>query len=238
MAQLLSHKIDLFAMSKNLEKKFHFNKKLNNLKLFVKDEPLIQTFWLPGSVCCWGYEQHLTGPQESILGPVWSEAPGSGAPCWSLLPWPHLEPSGVLAAQTEVPHALPHTWRGKSEEKAETKVWIPRIMSNIMLIMLIIWQYLTHGTFKPKMHKDKTLDTFHTYLSNSDIYEFSKLCHTKFWTEMHKLGEAVKMCLYLYCLLFKASLDVINLQLLLFVFSWQSLLMNLQLLHLLQDPSR
>lgn len=45
-------------------------------------------------------------------------------------------------------------------------------------------------------------------------------------------------CLYLQSLFFKASVDVVQLQLFLLVLSGQSLLMDLQLLHLLQDPSR
>lgn len=78
--------------------------------------PQVLTFSLPGWVCYWGCEQHLAGLQKSTLEPAWSEAPGSDVPHWSLLPWPHLEPSAAPSALTGVPHALLHTWQGRAEK--------------------------------------------------------------------------------------------------------------------------
>ncbi len=86
--------------------------------------PQVLTFWVPGWVCCWGCEQHLVGPRKSTLVPAWSEAPGSDAPCRSLLPWPRLEHSGALSAQTGAPHAPPHTRQRRGGERGGGKVQI------------------------------------------------------------------------------------------------------------------
>lgn len=144
---------------------------------------MVPTFWLLGTVYCWACVQHPADPPRSILGPAWSETPGSDAPCWSLLLLLHLEPTGVLSAQTEALHVLPHS---RHQEEKQEKMWKENIQW-IDDVNLIVW-----------------------------------MCG----------------CLYLCVLFFEASTDVIYLQLFLLVLSWQSLLMDLQLLHFLSNMPR
>lgn len=95
-------------------------KKLSDINLMMTW--MVPTFWLLGTVYCWACVQHPADPPRSILGPAWSEAPGSDAPCWPLLLLLHLEPAGVLSAQTEALHALPHS-RQQKERKHPMNWW-------------------------------------------------------------------------------------------------------------------
>lgn len=133
--------------------------------------PLILTFWLPGWVCCWGCEQHLVGPRKRILGPAWSEDPGSDAPCWSLLPWPPLEHPGALSAHTGAPHAPPHTRqrmggdRGGGEGKVHTlgcQTWLTTPMYG----RIIRYQIFIQLTFTFICHTNSFCGELH-HLSNS-----------------------------------------------------------------------